>query len=64
MTAVSSRVQFLRFANAVERDRATDAWFENRAGELGTIARPWFERMRQCGDDVRELLHFSFFWWH
>ena len=28
-----------------------------RSGELGTIARRWFEVMRDCGDDVRELLH-------
>jgi len=27
------------------------------AGELGEIARKWFEVMRECGDDVRELLH-------
>ena len=27
------------------------------AGELGEIARKWFEVMRSCGDDVRELLH-------
>jgi len=27
------------------------------AGELGAIARRWFEVMRDCGDDVRELLH-------
>ncbi|HET7746125.1 MAG TPA: DUF1801 domain-containing protein [Vicinamibacteria bacterium] len=26
-------------------------------GELGTIARRWFEEIRGCGDDVRELLH-------
>jgi len=26
-------------------------------GELGAIAREWFEAMRQCGDEVRELLH-------
>jgi hypothetical protein len=26
-------------------------------GELGAIARRWFEVMRGCGDDVRELLH-------
>ena len=26
-------------------------------GELGAIARYWFEVMRDCGDDVRELLH-------
>jgi hypothetical protein len=26
-------------------------------GALGTIAQRWFEVMRACGDDVRELLH-------
>jgi hypothetical protein len=57
MAAVSSRVQLLRFPSAVEREPAIDAWFESRAGKLGAIARPWYERMRQCGDDVRELLH-------
>ena len=25
--------------------------------ELGAVARRWFEVMRGCGDDVRELLH-------
>ena len=47
----------MRFSNAVERDPAVVAWFESRAGKLGAIARPWYERMRRCGDDVRELLH-------
>jgi hypothetical protein len=27
------------------------------AGELGAIAQRWFELMRTCGGDVRELLH-------
>ncbi len=27
------------------------------SGELGSIAQYWFEVMRDCGDDVRELLH-------
>ena len=27
------------------------------ADELGAIAQCWFEVMRSCGDDVRELLH-------
>ena len=26
-------------------------------GELGAIAKRWFEVIRSCGDDVRELLH-------
>ncbi len=28
-----------------------------RPGELRAIAQRWFEVMRSCGDDVRELLH-------
>ena len=51
------RAEFLRFTGAVERDPAIDAWLEERAGELGAIARQWFEVMRKCGDEVRELLH-------
>lgn len=27
------------------------------AGDLGTIARHWFEVIRNCGDDVLELMH-------
>ena len=26
-------------------------------GDLGTIAKQWFGVLRQCGDDVREILH-------
>ena len=54
---VSIRSQFLRFNGAVERDPAIDSWMKDHAGELGDIAREWFEAMRQCGDEVRELLH-------
>lgn len=46
----------MRFPSAVARDPAIDAWFGSR-GELGAIARPWYEHMRECGEDVRELLH-------
>ena len=51
------RTELLRFNGAVERDPAIDAWLNERAGELGAIAHQWFEVMRQCGDEVRELLH-------
>jgi hypothetical protein len=51
------KAQFLRFNGAVERDPAIDAWMNERASELGAIARRWFEVMRECGDEVRELLH-------
>ena len=47
----------MRFPSAVRRDPAINAWMAEHSGELGTIARRWFEVMRGCGDDVRELLH-------
>ena len=49
--------QLLRFGGALERDPAIDAWMKEHRGELGAIAREWFERMRECGDEVREFLH-------
>ncbi|MEO8597219.1 MAG: DUF1801 domain-containing protein [Candidatus Solibacter sp.] len=49
--------ELLRFDGAVERDPAIEAWMTEHSGELGTIAQQWFEAMRQCGDEVRELLH-------
>jgi len=51
------RTQCLRFNGAVERDPAIEAWMKARAGALGAIAQQWFEVMRKCGDEVRELLH-------
>src|SRR5262249_29067425 len=51
------RTELLRFNGAVERDPAIDAWMKEHAGELGAIAHEWFEVMRKCGDEVRELLH-------
>ena len=47
----------LRFNGAVERDPAIDTWMKQHAGELGDIAYRWFEVMRKCGDEVRELVH-------
>jgi hypothetical protein len=45
------------FSGAVRRDPAVEAWFAAPDKEMRRIAQPWFERMRGCGDDVRELLH-------
>jgi hypothetical protein len=46
-----------RFPTAVRRDPAIEVWMREHPGELGAIARRWFEVMRGCGDDVHELLH-------
>jgi hypothetical protein len=42
------RIDIFRLCGAVKWDPAV---------ELRSIAQNWFMRMRQCGDDVRELMH-------
>jgi hypothetical protein len=49
--------QLFRFPNAIKRDPAIEVWMKEHSGELGVIAQRWFEVIRGCGDDVRELLH-------
>ena len=47
----------LRFPSAVRRDPRIEAWFSDFADPHRLITRAWFERMRDCGAGVRELLH-------
>jgi hypothetical protein len=54
---MTGRAELFRLKGAGERDPAIDAWMKEHAGELGAIAQKWFEVMRKCGDEVRELLH-------
>lgn len=49
--------QLLRFSGSVEREPSIEVWMRGHPGALGVIAQRWFEVMRTCGDDVRELLH-------
>jgi hypothetical protein len=49
--------QLFRFLDSVKRDPTIEAWMQEHAGELGGIAQQWFGVMRECGADVRELLH-------
>jgi hypothetical protein len=51
------RTELLRFDGAVERDPAIDAWLKKHRSELGALAQHWFDVMRNCGDEVRELMH-------
>jgi hypothetical protein len=48
---------FLRFNGAIQHNPAIDAWMKAHPGELGAIAQHWFQVMRKCGDEVRELMH-------
>jgi hypothetical protein len=46
-----------RLSGAVKRDPAVDIWLADGPIALRSIAQQWFARMRQCGEDVRELMH-------
>lgn len=45
------------FPEAVRREPGIETWMASRPAALGAIARRWFDVMRGCGPDVRELLH-------
>lgn len=63
--------ELFRLAGGIPQDPAIDAWFAGSvrldleidallaepADELRRIARTWFDRIRGCGADVRELMH-------
>ena len=49
--------QIFTLRGAVRDSPAVDLWLDTRAQPLREIAKQWFEVMRACGDDVRELLH-------
>jgi hypothetical protein len=50
-------IDIFRLAGGVKRDPAVDIWLAERPVELQSMAQKWFVLMRQCGDDVRELMH-------
>lgn len=54
---LSGRVEIFRVSGGVKRDPAVEAWLNGEPVELRSIAQTWFMRMRECGDDVRELMH-------
>ena len=49
--------EILRLNGAIEHDPGVDAWLNAHRSELGDLAREWFQVMRECGDEVRELVH-------
>ena len=53
-------IRVFRLPGGQVRDPAVQAWFDRRPGDLGSLARAWFDAMRACGGDVRELLHDGF----
>ena len=50
-------MDILRFPSAVAHDPAIDVWLRSQREDLRPLVERWFVRMRECGDDVRELMH-------
>jgi hypothetical protein len=57
LRGLSGREELFRLSGAVKRDAAVDIWLGSDPIELRSLAQQWFVKMRQCGDDVRELIH-------
>lgn len=51
------RAQLLRFPGGVTRDPAIAQWMREQPDDLAALAQHWFDVIRACGGDVRELLH-------
>ena len=50
-------IRVFNLPSAVRHCPEVEQWFLDHGDELGLIAARWFEVMRGCGADVRELLH-------
>jgi hypothetical protein len=44
-------------SGAAEAHPEVEQWLLTRPGEVGALARTWFARVRDCGADVREVMH-------
>jgi hypothetical protein len=49
--------EVFRLSGAIRHDTEIDRWFSDFVDPHRLSVRPWFERMRRCGPDVRELIH-------
>jgi hypothetical protein len=57
LRALSGSEDIFRISRGLKSDPAVDLWLNDETTELRSIAQKWFAQMRQCGDDVLELMH-------
>ena len=50
-------MEIFRISGAVKEDSTVDSWLADEPIELRSIAQKWFARMRECGGDVRQVMH-------
>ncbi len=49
--------KLFKLSGASHYPTSVEEWLSGEPDTLYAIARHWFSRLRQCGDDVTELLH-------
>jgi hypothetical protein len=57
LRGLSGRQAIFRLSGAARRDPAVALWLNQKPVELRSVTQKWFSRIRQCGRDVRELIH-------
>ena len=45
------------FSSARRNDPDVAKWMKDHSDELGAIANRWFDVIRDCGNDVNEIMH-------
>jgi hypothetical protein len=57
LRALGGREEIFRISQGLRKNPAVDIWLNDETADLRSIAQKWFAQMRQCGDDVLELMH-------
>jgi hypothetical protein len=57
LRGLGARDEIFRLPAVGKPQAAVEAWLNDEPRPLRSLAAKWFMRMRQCGDDVRELIH-------
>jgi hypothetical protein len=57
LSGLGARDELFRLSGARKRDPAVELWLSGEPAELRSLARTWFQLMRKCGNDVKELMH-------
>jgi hypothetical protein len=54
---LSGREDLFLLSGAIRTNAEVRRWFAEGTTDLRLIAQQWFERIRACGGDVREVMH-------
>jgi hypothetical protein len=57
LRTLSAREDIFRLSGARKLDPAVETWLNDEPAALRAIAKQWFTQMRECSDDVVELIH-------